>query len=460
MKKKIISIAFILLFCLTTVFAEAPQLNSKAAILINADSGQILYSHNENEALPIASTTKILTALIILENADLNANITTSANFTNPGGSHIAIDHEETLLTKDLLYALLVESANDAAVALAEGEAGSIDAFVEQMNTRAAELGLQNSHFVNPHGLDAEGHLASASDLAIIAAKAMQNPIFREMVKTKRYTIGPTNKKDKARDYLKNRNLFLYDNGDNMNYNGQKVPIYDARVDGVKTGYTPQAQNCLVSSFVNHASRYIVVVLGAENKDTLYGDSKQLIDYAIDNFSVVRVVTEGEVVTNIKVKNAESSGLNLVAGKTIERAVPIAAQEEFTIDKDIVLTEEDDSPILMGKKMGEVNYSIGGEIIATVDLLAQRDIDERDLVGELTHAFSTKPSLSSPFEVAVLIFKILLTLLIWRFIVARIRRKRSKMARDQRLAEIRSDIDYSTESNVVPIKQRQKSKRK
>ncbi len=460
MKKKIIAIAITLLFCLTIIIADTPEIHSKAAILINADSGQVLYSQNENQALPIASTTKILTALIILENADLNASITTSANFTNPGGSHIAIDREETLLIKDLLYALLVESANDAAVALAEGEAGSVEAFVEKMNARAAELGAQNSHFANPHGLDAEGHAVTAADLAIIAAAAMQNPTFREMVKTKRYTIAPTNKKDKARDYLNNRNLFLYDNGDEIDYKGKKVSIYDARVDGVKTGYTPKAHNCLVSSFVNDASRYIVVVLGAENKNTLYGDSKQLIDYAIDNFSVVRVVTEGEVVTNIKVKNAESSGLNLVAAQTIERAVPITAQEELNIEKTIELNDNDNTLILMGKKMGEVSYSIGDEVIAKVDLLAQRDIDERDLVGELTHALSTKPSLSSPFEVAVLVFKILLTLLIWRFIVGRIRRKRSKVARDQRLAEIRSDIDYSAESNVVSLKQRHKSKRK
>ncbi len=459
MKKRILLIAFTLLFCLTTAFADEPKLHSKAAILINADSGQVLYGYNQNEALPIASTTKILTALIILENADLNATITTSANFNNPGGSHIAIDHEETFVTKDLLYALLVESANDAAVALAEAEAGSVEAFVEQMNKRASELGVQDSHFANPHGLDADGHAVSAADLAKIAAKAMQNPVFRDIVKTKRYTIAPTNKKDKPRDYLNNRNLFLYDNGDQINYKGKKVAIYDPRVDGVKTGYTQAAQNCLVSSFVNNASRYIVVVLGADNKDTLYGDSKKLIDYAIDNFSVVRVVTEGEVVTNIKVKNAESSGLNLVADKTIERAVPISAEETFEIKKTIKLNENDESPILMGKKMGVVNYSIGGEIIATVDLLAQRDIDERDLVGELTHALATKPSLQSPLEVAILILKILLTLLIWRLIVGALRRNRSKALRDKKLAKIRSGIDYSSESNVVPIKQRQKSKR-
>ncbi len=459
MKKKIITIVTVLLFCLTAVYADTPKINSKAAILINADSGQVLYSYNENQALPIASTTKIMTALIILENADLSASYTTSKNFANPGESNIAIDRNETLLIKDLLYALLVHSANDAAVALAEGHAGSIEAFVEQMNARASELGLNNSHFVNPHGLDAEGHAASAADLAIIAAKAMQNPIFKNIVKTKRYTIAPTNKKDQARDYLKNRNLFLLDNGDKMNYKDKQVAIYDPRIDGVKTGYTTNAQNCLVSSFVNNASRYIVVVLGAANKDALYGDTRQLVDYAIDNFSVVRVVTEGEVVSNIKVKNAESSGLNLVAAKTIERAVPIASNEELEIEQTVDLIEIDNSAILMGKKMGEVTYSIGGETIATVDLLAQRDIDERDLVGELTHALSTKPSLSSPVEVALLILKILLTLVIWRFFVTRLKRKRSKAVRDKKLAKIRSGIDYSAESNVVSLKQRQRPKR-
>ncbi len=438
------------------IWADAPTIQSKSAILMNADTGQILYERDANAPLPPASTTKIMTALILLEQGDLEGTITASKSFVNPGGSHIAIDHEETLKIKDLLYALLVESANDAAVVLAEGTAGSIDAFVAKMNAKAKELKLTNTTFVNPHGLDAEGHLTSAKDLAIIAAEALKKPLFREIVNTKRHTIAPTNKKSEERNYLRNGNLFLYDNGDNITLDGERVAIYDARVDGVKTGYTDKARNCLVSTFKQDTTRYIVVVLGAENKDMLYGDSKRLIDYASEGFSLLRIVTEGEVITNIKVKNAESSGLNLVAAKTVDRAVDISNSDEPNIENKIELSDVDGDTISMGDKMGVVHYIIDDKTIASVDLLAQRDIDERDLVGEITHALSTKPTIQSPLEIAILIAKILLTLIIWRFIVNALRRRRSKLSRDRKLARIREEIP---DDKVIEFKRGRKTKK-
>ncbi len=436
MLKKIISLFIILLFCLSFASADAPAIQAKAAILINADSGQVLFAHNADEALPMASLTKIMTALLVLESGDVDATITTSTEFNNPGGTHIAIDHAETLTVKDLLYALLVESANDAAVALAEGQAGSVELFVEQMNARAAELGAKQTNFVNPHGLDDANHVASAADLAIIAARAVQNPLFREIVASKSHTIAPTNKKDEARNYLKNDNLFLYDDGATIDYNGEKMPIYDSRVDGVKSGYTEGARNCLVTSFSHNASRYVIVVLGAADKNVLYGDSKALMAHASEDFSAVRIVSEGEIITNIKVKNAEASGLNLIAAKTIERAVPKDEQSEINFEQTITLDEAERDSIIMGTKMGQASYTLNGEVVATVDLLAQVDVDERDLVGELTHALTTGPTVKSPLEVIALIVKIVLTLLIWRFVIKHIRRRRAKQIRDQKRAKI------------------------
>ncbi len=441
MIKRFIALTVVLLFSFTIALAEAPTIQSKAAILINADSGQVLYRHNADAVLPMASTTKIMTALVLLEEGfDFAAPITTNSEFVGPGGTHIAIDHAETFSGKDLIYALLVHSANDAAVALAEANAGSVEAFVEKMNQTATRLGAVNTHFVTPHGLDADGHATTAADLAIIAAAAMQNRQFRDIVQTKKYTIPATNKKDEPRNYLRNGNLFLHDSHETMNYDGQKIEIYDPRIDGVKTGYTSKAQKCLVSSFVHNGARYIVVVLGAADKDMLYGDSKRLVDYASEDFKAVRIVTEGDIVTNIKVKNAESSGLNLVAAKTIDRAVAKDASADLTFDQKIDLLEADDAPILMGRKMGEVTYLIGDEIIAKVDLLAQRDIETRDLVGELTHALSTRPSIQSPLEIFLLVLKLLISYLIWRFIIARIRERRAKQVRDLKLADIRKDI--------------------
>lgn len=454
------SLKYILIFCLLLTLslqmaaATPPQTQSRAAVLINADTGQVLYQSNAETPLPPASTTKIMTGILVLEDMNLTDTVNAGPNFVNPGGSHIAIDHEEVFTVKDLLYALLVESANDAAAVLANAHSGSVEAFVEKMNGKAQAIGATTVHFDNPHGLDSDTHLMSAKDLALISAYAMENATFREIVKTLRYTIPPTNKKNEAREYITNGNLFLLNDGQTMNYDGQATKVYDQRVDGVKTGYTDNAKNCLVSSFTAEGARYIVVVLGAGGKDELYGDSKRLIDYAINNFERVRIVAEGEIVHNIKVKNAESTGVNLVATKSITRSIPVGQAEDGQIEHTVELYDIGDDQIIMGTPLGKAIYTLNGQVIATVELVSQRDVASRDLLGEITNALSTKPTFNSPIDVLILLGKIALVLLIWRWLVKNRRRRLAKIRRSQKLKAIREGI--TSGENVVSLSKRKR----
>ncbi|MFC4780853.1 D-alanyl-D-alanine carboxypeptidase family protein [Eubacterium multiforme] len=217
------------------------RVSARNAIAIDGESGQILFEQNAFEVVPMASTTKVLTALIVIENGDLNKKITVSKNATSVRGSKVGYKANEEITTRELLYGLMYRSGNDAAIALAEGLGVSVEGFSEIMNHFAKGIGIIDSHFQTPHGLDTEDHYSSAYDLAILTAKAMKYDVFREIVGSKEI------KKEKynfTRDY-NNINKILW-----------KIP----GANGVKTGYTGGAGKCLISS-VNHKGKDIIIVV-------------------------------------------------------------------------------------------------------------------------------------------------------------------------------------------------------
>lgn len=217
------------------------RVSARNAIAIDGESGQILFEQNAFEVVPMASTTKVLTALIVIENGDLNKKITVSKNATSVRGSKVGYKANEEITTRELLYGLMYRSGNDAAIALAEGLGGSVEGFSEIMNHFAKGIGIIDSHFQTPHGLDTKDHYSSAYDLAILTAKAMKYDVFREIVGSKEI------KKEKynfTRDY-NNINKILW-----------KIP----GANGVKTGYTGGAGKCLISS-VNHKGKDIIIVV-------------------------------------------------------------------------------------------------------------------------------------------------------------------------------------------------------
>lgn len=241
--------------------------SAKAAVLMEAASGDLIFSQNENARLPMASTTKIMTALVTLEHMSLDEKITIPAAAVGIEGSSIYLVENEILTVEDLLYALMLQSANDAAVALALAVAGSMDAFAGLMNEKASELGLTDSHFVNSHGLDADGHYTTARELALITRAAMENPTFRLLCGTERKSIPMQGVEGKR--LLLNHNKMLR--------------TYDGAI-GVKTGFTKKTGRCLVSAAERDGVTLIAVTLGAPDD---WRDHTAMLDYGFSLYESV-----------------------------------------------------------------------------------------------------------------------------------------------------------------------------
>lgn len=240
---------------------RSPETLARAALLMDVTTGKVIYAKNPHERRAPASTTKIMTAIVALEKGRLTDIVTAGPNVKKVEPVVIGLDPGDKLTVEQLLYGMLLNSGNDAAVAIAEHIGGSIPKFADLMNAKAAELGLKNTHFINPHGLDEDGHYSSAFDLAILARAALEHPVFERMVATKEYRIeGP------VRWVFKNSNQLL-----------GSFPA----ADGVKTGYTDAAGRCLVSSATQRGHRAIGVVLYS---GSMYDDSSALLRYLFDNY--------------------------------------------------------------------------------------------------------------------------------------------------------------------------------
>lgn len=247
-----------------------PQINAKYGIILDRASKEVLYGKNENEKCKMASTTKIMTAIIVLENSNLEDIVEISVKSANTGGSRLGLKKNDKISVKHLLYGLMLKSGNDAAVALAEHIGGDLENFAQMMNTKAKELNLLNTNFVTPHGLDNDNHYTTAYDLAILSDYALQNPIFSEIVKTTNYTVLINNiPKD-----ISNTNELL------GNFEG----IY-----GIKTGFTNGANRCLVTSCKRDNKDFICIVLGCDTKKDRTNDTVKLLNYAFENFTVINL---------------------------------------------------------------------------------------------------------------------------------------------------------------------------
>ena len=251
-----------------------PVVSAKAAALIDAASGALLFEKNSSERLPMASTTKIMTAYVILNSLPLDRVVTVPKEATHVEGSSIYLRADETITVETLLYGLLLESGNDAAHTLAVACAGSVPAFAEQMNSAARDLGLQNTCFANPHGLTASGHSTTAYELARITAAAMKNPTFKRLVSTKK-KLAPSMDGELTR-------LFL-------NHN-KMLRLYDGAV-GVKTGFTKAAGRCLVSAAERDGRLFIAVTLDDGND---WKDHTAMLDYAAENFDTLEIAAPGQ----------------------------------------------------------------------------------------------------------------------------------------------------------------------
>jgi len=361
---KIFYIMILTIYISGTAFA-APEVTAKAAILIDAVSGRVLYESNAHKRLPQASTTKMTTALLALENAKLTKKIRLPDDYVNPGESSIYLEPGETHSLEDLMYALLLRSANDSAEAIAIGIAGSLEEFVDMMNNRVADLGLRNTHYMNPHGLHNEDHYSTAYDLAMIAREALKHKEFREIIVTNRHTIPwPGNEYNRLAE------------------NGNKLLEKYEGADGVKTGYTRQAGSCLVGSATRNGMQLIAVVL---NCNDMYDEISALLDYGFNKYQKKDFIQKGQAIQEIVIEGGKSEKIKVLAEKPL--SIALTDEELKQVEKNIYLPEEVKAPVKKGQRMGVLVYKVNEELSVSTELVANVDVERRSFLSYLWYKF-------------------------------------------------------------------------
>lgn len=346
---------------------EEVDTSARAAVLIERSTGMVLLAHNENEPLPMASTTKIMTALLALEKGNLDDVVTVGRNAYGVPGTSIYLNLGEHITLRDLLYGLLLASGNDAAVAIAEHIGGSVEAFCAMMTERAAELGCENTAFVNPNGLPAEGHHTTAYDLALIAREAMKNEIFREIVSTRRASIPW-----EGRSYdriLNNKNRLLTD------YEGAM---------GIKTGYTRAAGRCLVFGARRDGLEVIGVVLNCAD---WFDEAARLMDLGFERYEGFTALSAGETVRELPVTDGRQAAARICAGGDLTAAVPRGAIPTLEYDLPGTLP----AGLEMGETVGEARIMLEGRTLASVPLVLTESLVPRDYAFELERALRLWP---------------------------------------------------------------------
>lgn len=355
----------------------APTLNAEAALLISPDSGMVLYEKNADDRRYPASTTKIMTALLTLENVtDLNEIVTAQASdFENvtADSSNAGIKEGEQVPVIDLLYALMLPSANEAAYMLARHVGGTWENFVDMMNERAAELGCTGTHFSNPCGLHEDDHYSTARDLYKIAYEAMKDETFANIVNTVQYRMSKTNMHEERIIYTTNMLIF-------SSYAAYAYPY----CQGIKTGHTSQAGNCFVGYAEYGDAKLYSVVMGCDDQSTEYPeiaasftDTSALCKWGFDNFISKTLVKQGDTIKQIQVDlSTDTDKLVLTAKNDLVSLVPKNLDiEALTQNPVITAPESVDAPIKAGDVIGSVTYSYNGMDYGTVELVALSDVE-------------------------------------------------------------------------------------
>lgn len=372
-KKLFLSLTFMFLIIFSSTYInisnaqEAPLIDTGSIYLMDSRTTKPLYTKDENTRMYPASTTKIMTAILTLENCNLDDVVTASYDAVSniPEGYTIAdIQVGEQLTIEQLLELLLVHSANDAANVLAEYVGGSINSFVSMMNTKLNELGLVNTHFTNAYGLHDDNHYTTAHDLAFLMKYCLQNETFRKISGQASCAIPATNMWG-PRKYDSTNQLLIAGN-----------EYYYQYVFSGKTGFTSQAKHCLVTAAYNNDLELICVVLGNDDR---FNITRSLYEYAFSNYELKNVIDENDVVTNITVNGASNNtkNLDLLISETIPALVETNINTELT--PKIKLNDNISAPISQGDILGKVTYSING-VNYTSNLIASHDVQKSNII--------------------------------------------------------------------------------
>ena len=361
----------------TSTNIEKLKLDSRIALIYDRASGRILYDKNGNKQTPMASTTKIMTAIVVLENANLKDIVTIDSKSAGTGGSRLGLKKNDKITVNDLLYGLMLRSGNDAAVALANYVGGSIEGFAEMMNKKAKEMGLKNSHFIVPHGLDNEGHYTTAYELAKMADYGLKIDKFKEIVSTKSTTININGYPRK----INNTNQLL----------GSISGVY-----GVKTGFTNGAGRCLVSACKKDELDIITVIIGADTTKQRTSDTIKLIQYANKNFEIINVkeiiekkfkqwqdMNEGRICVNKGIKNRVKVYLDNITYEKM--AVKKEYRDKFDIEVNCLFDLE--APVQEKQIIGNVKVKLKGEVIELLNIYNKEAIRKKNIQDYIIEFF-------------------------------------------------------------------------
>ncbi|HEY8361401.1 MAG TPA: D-alanyl-D-alanine carboxypeptidase family protein [Tissierellaceae bacterium] len=364
-KVKYIVILLIIFLCSSIVNSEELDLSAKSCILMDANTGRILYEKNPHIKMPMASTTKIMTALIALEYGNLSDKVVIPAEAVGIEGSSIYLKEGEVVTLEDLLYGLMLRSGNDAAVAIAIHVGGSLENFIDMMNKKAMEIGAINTNFTNPHGLHDDLHYTTAFDLALITREAFKYEEFAKIVSTKNYI---SDRLENNYYYNKNKTLWEYKGG-----------------DGVKTGYTMKSGRCLVSSATRNNHRLIAVSLNASN---WFNDNYKLLDYGFNNFKPYLIYDKGQFIKKLDLINGKKKYIDLVSDTSFTYL--LREDEKDKIKITIEVPDSISAPVGKGTKIGFIYTFLDGKLINRSDLIAKTTVKKANIFERLMEKITGK----------------------------------------------------------------------
>ncbi|WPX07708.1 D-alanyl-D-alanine carboxypeptidase family protein [Anaerocellum danielii] len=337
------------------------EISAKSAILVDFDTGKILYEKNSHEKLSPASITKIMTMILICEVIEkgrikLSDKVVASQNASSLGGSQIYLKENEEMTVEDLLKSIAIASANDACVALAEHIAGSVQEFVYMMNKKAKELGMLDTNFVNPYGLDAENHYTSAYDVAIMSRELLKHKIIRKYLITWVDTIR------EGKFGLTNTN---------------KLVRFYKGCTGVKTGSTDKAKFCVSASALRNGLHLIAVIMGASDSKTRFNEAIKLLDWGFANFSMYSPYSKGYCFGKVKVKNGIEKEIEAILNTDVKLLVKKG--DESTVETKVTLLQHISAPVKAGQRIGKLELWKDGNLLSSYDLIAKKDVQKRSL---------------------------------------------------------------------------------
>ncbi len=345
-------------FAKEAVTDTMPSVSAASAIVMDMQSGRVLCGKNIHVKRSMASTTKIMTAILAIEKGDLDDMVTVSRRAAAIGGSDIGLQQGKEYSLKTLLYGMLLNSGNDAAIAVAEHIGGSLEGFSQMMNKKAEELGAADTSFVNPHGLDSAAHYSTAYDMAIITKYALANKVFSRIVST--------------------RSMYIAGFG---LYNTNEMLSMYMGADGVKTGYTGKAGRCLITSATRDGMRLISVVMGCPTRFIRAESTKKLLDFGFKNYKMYTLMEPGTIMGNPPVSKGKRKSVTVRTVDSVKLPLTVEEYENMEIRKWLPVKVY--APIYAASDCGYIQYVIGGDVIAQLSLKVWEDAPKKDMTDYL-----------------------------------------------------------------------------